>query len=94
MAEPERTTSLVNDLALCVINDGGGYQTRLSLARHPSPGFRALEWASIAVQQAKKLTSEFGGDEFSTLEILQGAWELEDYYQQHIKEITDASGTS
>lgn len=75
-----------SDLVLSVINDGESYKSRLILARHPNSIFRALEWTLIASSEATRLTKKYGV-EFTALEVIDAARELEGYYQEHIKEI-------
>jgi len=94
------TTTEARELMLYVVNDGKGYARRCEVARlalgdhrNTAAASLALAWVEIARRGAFDYDREFGdngrvcGRVFSAADILGAAFELAEYYEQHIKEM-------
>ena len=87
-----------HELALAIINDGGGYERRCAIARRATAKENgrggnaqtdALAWLSVALDGARKYERQFGSygaSCFTPSDILGAAIELCEYYAQHIAE--------
>lgn len=72
----------MNELTLCIVNEGAGYQERLKIARDPRPVERFYMWGSWVRAEA----AAQGRAPFTVQEMAQAVVELEDYYQRHLAE--------
>ena len=84
----------MNDLTLCIVNEGSTYTANLALARSLylfTPGAAAYEWLQRARYGARLIRRE-QGITHSTADILQAASELAAYYAEHIAEIDEVDG--
>ena len=79
----------MNELTLCIVNEGADYQERLERARQTrrmSNYARYARWTDRVRQEARKLNKEFGRP-IDESEISEACRELDAYYQQHLAEM-------
>ena len=76
----------MNELTLCVVNEGADYQNRLETARM-RPAARFVRWSRRVDQEVCRQWREFDRREFTVAEMAQAVVELDHYYQQHIAEM-------
>ena len=77
----------MNGLTLAIVNEGADYKKRCNIARNPSPHYRFAQWAERVRQEASAQVRVFDHDYFSVAEMARAVVELEQYYQEHIKEL-------
>lgn len=83
-----------HELALCVINEGKGYEERkksgeTTLANPDAPRAMALRWLTITLDGVRAYEKSFGSpgaSSFTVCDILDAASELAEYYENHARE--------
>ena len=76
----------MNGLTLSIVNEGVGYKERCEVARDPNPHYRFAQWAERVRREASYQVGQFDHEFFSVAEMARAVVELEQYYQEHIKE--------
>ena len=76
----------MNRLTLAIVNEGADYKMHCEVARDPNPHYRFTQWAKRVRQEASAQVRVFDHDYFSVTEMARAVVELEQYYQEHIKE--------
>ena len=74
----------MNELALCIVNEGSDYQARLTIARLNSSLSRFGRWSMRVEIEARDQRLQFGTT-FTVEQMAQAVVELEAYYKEHIK---------
>lgn len=75
----------MNELALCIVNEGKDYQDRLNIARLTDPALRRRRWLQRVQQESDRQRREFD-QWFTVAQERDAVEELEDYYQRHMAE--------
>lgn len=78
-------THAANDLALCIINTGEGYQDRCEAAKR-TPRVAAMNFFGIT-SRATRAYNKQSDVELTAAEILDAASQVAAYYAEHIKEL-------
>ena len=76
----------MNELTLCIVNEGKDYQERLTTARLNSPFSRFGKWSMRVEREAREQRLQFGTT-YTVEQMAQAVVELEAYYKEHIKEL-------
>lgn len=84
---PKRAVGM-NEITLCVVNDGWNYQDRLAIARHKSQQARLCLWTKLVRLKVDELVRKFGS-RLTEAHEQQAVLELDAYYQEHLKEVEE-----
>ena len=76
----------MNELTLCIVNEGADYQERLSTARLAKHRHRFFRWCRRVELEAGRQEREFDHEPFTVVQMAQAAVELDDYYQRRLAE--------